>query len=126
MTQNMGMFFGRNPVTLSGLISTEIMREGILTFAEEEKLLENSPPYLRDIINIALNTGIRQKEILAFCWDWIDLNNNIIIIPHINSKSKKQRLIPINSVVRSIFLERRIKWGLVNLCFQIVSIMTNT
>jgi len=110
-------FYGRNPVTLAGLIPTESMRERILTFAEEQKLLENSPPYLKDIIKIALNTGMRQGEILSLLWDWVDLENNIILLPQTHTKSKKQRLIPINSVVRSILLERKIKWAVSEFVF---------
>jgi len=110
-------FYGRNPVTLAGLIPTESMRERILTFAEEGKLIENSPPYLKDIIKIALNTGMRQGEILSLLWDWVDLENNIILLPQTHTKSKKQRLIPINSVVRSILLERKIKWAVSEFVF---------
>ena len=110
-------FYGRNPVTLAGLIPTESKRERILTFTEEGKLIENSPPYLRDIIKIGLNTGMRQGEILSLLWDWIDLENNIILLPQTNTKSKKQRLIPINSVVRSILLERKIMWAVSEFVF---------
>jgi len=102
-------FFGVNPVS-----EVEYLDEGegitrILTPDEEECLLSNSPPLLACIITIALNTGMRKMEILSLKWDYIDLEKNVITLPQTNTKAKKTRIIPINSIVRTVFLELRIK-----------------
>jgi len=50
-------------------------------------------------------------------WDNVDKENNIITIEHINTKSKKTRKIPINSRLRKILLEQRLKVGSSNYVF---------
>jgi integrase len=104
-------FFGINPVSEAGLIAVNNQIERILTLEEEQKLLECSNPNLRVILICALNTGMRKSEILTLKWDNVDLDNNIITIQHTNTKNKKIRRIPINSVLRKLLLEQRLKSG---------------
>lgn len=104
-------FFGRNPVSESGLLEVHNQVERILTFEEEERLLNSSPPYLRAILTCALNTGMRKGEILTLKWSNVDLENNVITLEHTNTKSKKTRRIPINTPLRKLLLEQRLKSG---------------
>ncbi len=76
---------------------------------EENRLLNESIGYLRPIIFTALNTGMRRGEILGLKWSDIDLNTNMIIVNQTNSKSKKERKIPINSVLRNLLIELKLK-----------------
>jgi len=57
-------FFGGNPVSISGLLRVDDKLERILSYDEEERLFKNCNEYLRDILTIALNTGMRRGEIL--------------------------------------------------------------
>ena len=51
----------------------------IVTFDEEEKLLAAAVPYLRVLIILILETGMRShKEALSLRWDAIDFMNNLI------------------------------------------------
>jgi integrase len=51
----------------------------IVTFEEEEKLLAAAAPYLRVLIVLILETGMRShKEALSLRWDAIDFVNNLI------------------------------------------------
>ena len=51
----------------------------IVTFEEEEKLLTAAVPYLRVLIVLILEAGMRShKEALSLRWDAIDFMNNII------------------------------------------------
>ena len=102
-------FFGENPVTVAGLILEDSKRERIATFEEEARLLEASPPHLRNILITALQTGMRKGEIIKLKWEHVDADNNLITIDKSNSKSKKSRKIPINSVLRKLFLELKLK-----------------
>jgi len=104
-------YFGRNPVSLAGILEANNLMERILTPEEESRLLEVSEGYLKDIIIIALNTGMRQGEILGLKWDWIDFEKNFISIPQTNTKSKKERKVPINSVLKTLLLERKLAVG---------------
>jgi integrase len=73
-----------------------------LTEEEEEKLLKIAPEPLKSIIIIALNTGMRQGEILNLKWRDIDLNEGIIIIQ--DSKSKEKRVIYMNKTTKETFI----------------------
>ncbi len=48
-------------------------RDRWLTDDEEKRLLENSPEWLREIISFALNTGLRQGELLSLEWSRVNL-----------------------------------------------------
>jgi len=103
------LFFGENPVSISKLLPEHNMVDRILTTEEEAKLLNSSSPELRAIIICALNTAMRKGEILTLRWENVDLENNIITLEHTNTKSKKTRRIPINSTLRTLLLEQRLK-----------------
>jgi integrase len=104
-------FFSENPVSESGLISINNQKERILTYEEEEKLLASSNSSLRAILICALNTGMRKSEILTLKWSNVDLENNVITLEHTNTKSKKTRRIPLNSKLRKLLLEQKLKGG---------------
>ena len=102
-------FWGENPVALSKLLPEHNQVERILTRNEEERLLASSPQYLKPILICALNTGMRKNEILTLKWTNVDLENNVITLEHTNTKSKKTRRIPINSTLRTLLLEQKLK-----------------
>jgi len=110
-------FFGDNPVSISKLLPENNQIERILTSHEEEILLKNSSSELKAIIICALQTAMRKNEIITLSWDNVDKENNIITIEHTNTKSKKTRKIPINSRLRKILLEQRLKVGSSNYVF---------
>jgi integrase len=73
-----------------------------LTDEEEKRLLDLSPEPLKSIILVALNTGMRQGEILNLKWRDIDIKEGIIIIQ--DSKGKEKRILPMNETIKSVFL----------------------
>ena len=54
---------------------------------------------------------MRKGEIISLRRSNVDLDNNVIILEHTNTKNKKTRRIPINSVLRRLLLEQRLKSG---------------
>jgi integrase len=70
-------------------------KDRILAPEEEARLLEASPAYLRPILTVALNTGMRRGEILKLEWANVDLQRRQILVTE--TKSGKDRIIPINS-----------------------------
>ena len=65
--------------------------------------------HLKDMVTIALNTAMRQGEILLMGKGWIDLKEGIITVPRKAMKRKKKdKRVPINSAIRPI-IERQIK-----------------
>ncbi|NIP31546.1 MAG: tyrosine-type recombinase/integrase [Candidatus Dadabacteria bacterium] len=104
-------FFGDNPVSLAGMLQENNQIERILSLEEEKRLIESSSNHLRPIIITALNTGMRRGEILGLRWNDVDLDNNLITITQTNSKSKRQRKVPINSVLRKQLAKLKLKSG---------------
>lgn len=96
-------------------LADERKRERILTREEERRLLEACGArtltytwrgkqvtaqdsgarreHLRAIIICALDTGMRQGEILKLCWRDVDLENRIITVAAFNTKTMRERQI---------------------------------
>lgn len=81
-----------------------------LFFSKEEyskliDLIDN--PIIKSIVVIAVNTGMRQMEILSLRWNQVSLMENLIILNNQNhiTKGKKIRTIPINNNCVKIFEE---------------------
>ena len=102
-------FFGRNPLSESGLPQVNDKKKRVLTIQEQDLLLKQSSPDLRFIITFALNTCMRRDEVLFLDWEWVYLKERYINLPHTHSKSKKSRKVPINNVVRKILLEKKLQ-----------------
>ncbi len=79
--------------------------ERILTQEEETKLMADSPQHLRSILAFALNTGMRRGEIFNLKWEHVDLNRKTIRV--VNTKSSRNRTIPINATLFNILFDSR-------------------
>jgi integrase len=102
-------FFGENPVSIVGMPEENNQIERILTREEEKRLIDEAISYLRPVIITALNTEMRRGEILNLTWSDVDLSNNLITVTQTNSKSKKGRRVYINSILRRLLLELKLK-----------------
>lgn len=87
----------------------EAEEERILSPTEEERLfdaieeLDKRGDHLKEIITIALHTGMRQGEILTLHREWINFGEGVIIVPRYNQKRKKRdKRAPINSEVKPL------------------------
>ena len=69
-------------------------RDRWLTEDEEKRLLGNSPRWLREIISFALNTGLRQDELLSLEWNRANLFRKTILIK--KTKNGKPKTVPLN------------------------------
>jgi site-specific recombinase XerD len=66
-----------------------------LTSQEEERLLAASPVWLSEIMTFALETGLRQSEILRLEWPQVDLARRTLMI--IEQKNDEQDTLPLNA-----------------------------
>ena len=72
--------------------------EGRLRYLEQNeisRLLQECPYYLKPIVIVALNTGMRLGEILNLKWQDLDFNQKFIYIE--NSKNGEKREVPMNN-----------------------------
>lgn len=76
-----------------------------LTKDEYHLLLDHSEGYLRDIIILATNTGLRRGELFSLTWDMIDLDLRLVTLEAENTKAGKKRTVPLNDAAMSV-LER--------------------
>ena len=104
-------FFGENPVSKVKFLEENNQMERILSYDEEERLLNSCPSYIKPIVITALGTGMRKMEILSLKWGNVDLTNNVIIIEATNSKTKKKKLVPISSKLKNELLKQKLKTG---------------
>ena len=94
-----------------GIKRFKIPEKQPLFFTETDfKLLMNVVEVqdLKDIIEFALNTGLKQMELLTLEWNQINFKDNLLILDNRNhlTKSKKIRTIPLNIKVLQILTER--------------------
>ena len=83
-------------------------RERYLSVEEESRLMSmlfGKRAYLRPIVILALNTGMRRGEILNLEWWQVNFSSNRIIVT--KTKSGKPRHIPMNQIVRETLLESK-------------------
>jgi integrase len=69
----------------------------VLSNDEFQKLHDAASDFLKPILVIAVNTGMRRNEILNLTWDDIDLVRRHIYIG--DSKNNERRIIPINETL---------------------------
>jgi len=86
-----------NPIRRVKKFKENNVREMILSAAEARRLIENASPFIRLVLTVALNTGMRRNEILSLKWNNIDLFRRYIFVE--DSKSGKSRKVPMNSAV---------------------------
>lgn len=87
----------RNPFEKVKIEKPNNKIERWLSIEEQKRLIGESPEWLREIIVFALNTGLRQSEILLLKWQQIDLSRRILTLT--DAKNKERRSIPLNRTV---------------------------
>jgi len=75
-----------------------------LTEDEERRLLGASPQWLREIIVFALNTGLRQDELLSLEWSRVNLFRRTILIQI--TKNGKPKTLPLNRIALDILKKK--------------------
>lgn len=84
-----------------------------LTREEADRLIAaaetSKARYLSDFIRLALNTGLRHRELLGLTWDRIDLEAGTIAFEGEDQKNGKRAVIPINSGARIALMNRLAK-----------------
>jgi integrase len=89
-----------------------------MNLADEQllKLIDCAAPHFKPILELALITGMRRGEILKMKWKDIDFRLLTIRIPAENSKTKKERFIPVDSILVEVLdsIERKSDYVFMN------------
>ncbi|MBI4713374.1 MAG: site-specific integrase [Planctomycetes bacterium] len=89
-----------NPVRRVKLLKLNNERQRFLSEKEYLLLRAHSPEHLKNVIDFAVNTGMRWGELRNITWGDIDSERDVIIVRE--SKNNTSREIPINSVLRDV------------------------
>lgn len=97
----------------SGIKRFKIPEKQPLFFSEAEfqTLLRNiDEPDIKDLVLFAVNTGLRQMELLTLEWNQINFKEGYLILDNRNhlTKSKKVRTIPLNAACLQVLTRRQI------------------
>ncbi|HEX6993723.1 MAG TPA: tyrosine-type recombinase/integrase [Gammaproteobacteria bacterium] len=93
-------------VDLPGVDAGGVIR--FLSDEERERLLaalETSPDYLRAMVLVSLNTGVRRGELFGLEWPNVDFKRNVLTVVGTTSKAGKTRHIPLNATARKALLD---------------------
>ncbi len=93
-----------NPVSKVSREKVNNLMERWLTYTEEAVLLAESPEWLREIIVFAINTGMRQSEILNLQWSKVDFTRRTLTI--LEQKNKGRDTLPLNNKVLDVLRAR--------------------
>jgi integrase len=89
--------FRRGTETLIRKQHEDNQRRRRISEDEETSLLAVAPPFLRSMIIAALDTGMRQGEMLALRFADIDEQRQLIVLRGVTTKSKKTRVVPLST-----------------------------
>lgn len=81
----------------------------ILSEEEEQRLLSVTSGWFKDMLILALNTGMRQGELVNLKFDDIDPRNRRITVR--NTKTGKDRHIPMTNIVYEVLRSRKENQG---------------
>lgn len=77
-----------------------------ISVAEQDRLIKGMPQYLVDMTLFALHTGLRDQEICGLQWthekEISGTSETVFIITEERAKNDHERIVPLNSVARSI------------------------
>ena len=93
-----------NPVHKVSKEKVRNLIERWLTAEEEQRLLAASPGWLQEIIVFAINTGLRQSEILNLQWGQVDLFRRTITL--LEQKNGGRDTLPVNATTLDVLKAR--------------------
>ena len=97
-----------NPVPLVRKPKPPRGRDRRLVGDEEERLLsacEKTNPELADIVRFAIETAMRQSEIMGLTWDRVDFRNHTVFLQ--DTKNGESRLVPLSVVAEDCLKRQR-------------------
>jgi integrase len=105
-------FLSANPVGRMRLVTERGKPRLILSLTDERLLLAAAAPHLRQIIILALDTGMRRGEMLNQLWEHIDFTRRLLYVTRSKTAGGESREIPLTERVHDLLLDRRMEEGL--------------
>ena len=93
-----------NPVNQSTKEKVRNIQERWLTYQEEYKLVSVCPRWLQEIITFAIETGLRQEELLSLKWEQIDFDRLALTL--LSPKTETMNTLPLSKTAQGILKQR--------------------
>jgi len=97
-----------NPCKEVALLQENNRRTRYLLNEEEARLMDvltGPRAHLKDLVVVAIGTGMRRGDQLSLRWEKVDFQRNVIYVP--NSKTGKDYAVPMDEDVRNVLLRLR-------------------
>jgi integrase len=101
-----------NPLSRIRLVPVRRKPFLVLTLEDEAKLLRAAAPHLREIITVALGTGMRRGEILNQRWEHVDFSRGLLFVTKSKTAGGEGREMPFTDGVHDLLLAKRKEEGL--------------
>lgn len=98
-------FDGENPMKHIRFLKEDNHKLRYLEKEQISKLIDSCRGFLKPLVIVALNTGMRRWELFTLKWQNIDVNQKLIYL--LETKSGKKREIPMNEAVINAFISIR-------------------
>lgn len=100
MAERWGLYQGSNPVRWVKFLPENNLQFQTISEEDERRLLESSPPYLRELIVFAINTGLRCGDLLDLKWEEVDIDERRLSL--IMGKTRRRLEVPLNDTAAAI------------------------
>jgi len=94
MAERWGFYRGTNPVRWVKFLPENNLQFQTVSEEDERKLLDAAPPYLRELILFAINTGLRCGDLLNLTWEETDIDEKRLSL--IMGKTRRRLEVPLN------------------------------
>jgi len=101
---NPPFFRGENPMKRVEMEKENNKRTRWLSYEEEGKLKRVSPQWLWEICLFAMETGLRQNELLSLTWPMVDLKLKTTVI--LETKNGEPKVVPLSNTALEILKSR--------------------
>jgi integrase len=96
---------------LRGKLNKQMLAEAegrvrYLTASEAGLLVHVCAPHIRQVVELALLTGMRRGELTGLRWSEVDLRRGVIHLPGSRTKNGRSRDVPLNGEARRVLTER--------------------
>lgn len=106
-------FLSANPLARIRLERERRKPRMVLSGAEEEKLLAAAAPHLRNLIMVALDTGMRRGELLQQRWEHVDFDRRLLFVTRSKTPEGEAREVPLTTRAYALFESLRKPQGFV-------------
>jgi integrase len=105
MAERWQLHQGPNPVRWVKFLPENNLQFRTLGEEDEQSLLDSTPPYLRELILFAINTGLRCGDLFNLTWEEVDIEEKRLSL--IMGKTRHRLEVPLNEAALIILAAKR-------------------